>query len=189
MTKWYLDCYEFFYEIPVRFLFFGLFFFCVKLLLAQPLAADKESPFFDFDISGSSGNYNGKTYSELHIGINMKFADWIVWRNAAFKRINPGVERDLTGIDSGLRFVLNTQVQEAGIKIFAGPGYRWAEPSEKNALFGEAGAGLQIGRFGVSSGLRYLRYDRPQANTVGESTKQEDLTYFITFAGGTSLSF
>lgn len=166
-----------------------LFFFQATLLPAQHLVVAKEPPFFDFDISGSSGNYNGKTYTEIHLGINMNFAEWLVWRNAAFKRTSPGVETDLSGIDSSLRFILNTKVQEAGIKIFAGPGYRWATPSEKNALFGEAGAGIQLGRFGASSGLRYLRYDRPQSNSIGETTKQEDLTYFITIAGGVGLSF
>lgn len=173
----------------MRFLFFGLFFFSTTLLMAQPPNVVKESPFFDFDVSGSSGNYNGKTYTELHIGINMNFAEWLIWRNAAFKRISPGVEKDMTGLDSGLRFVLNTQVQEAGIKIFAGPGYRWADPSEKNAFFGEAGAGLQLGRVGASAGMRYLRYDKAQMSSGGEVTKQEDLTYFITIAGGAGLSF
>lgn len=173
----------------MRILFFTLFFFATILLQAQHSAVKKESPFFDFDISGSSGNYNGKTYTELHLGINMNFADWLVWRNAAFKRVSPGVESDLTGFDSSLRFVLNTKVQEAGIKIFAGPGYRWAQPSEKNALFGETGAGIQLGRFGASTGLRYLRYDRAQSNSIGEVTKQEDVTYFITIAGGAGLSF
>ena len=173
----------------MKFLFFTVFLFSATLLQAQYLAVKKDAPFFDFDISGSSGNYNGKTYTELHLGINMNFAEWLIWRNAAFKRMSPGVEADLTGIDSSLRFVLNTQVQEAGIKIFAGPGYRWADPSEKNAIFGEAGAGIQIGRFGASTGLRYLRYDKPQSNSIREATKQEDMTYFITIAGGAGLSF
>lgn len=173
----------------MRLIFCTLCIFVAPLLQAQYLAVKKEAPFFDFDISGSSGNYNGKTYTELHLGVNMNFAEWLIWRNAAFKRMSPGAESDLTGIDSSLRFVLNTQVQEAGIKIFAGPGYRWTDSSEKNALFGEAGAGIQIGRFGASTGLRYLRYDKSQANSIGEATKQEDITYFITVAGGAGLSF
>ena len=173
----------------MKILIFTLFSLLAISLQAQHSTVAKEKPFFDFDISGSSGNYNGKTYTELHLGVNMNFAEWLVWRNAAFKRTSPGVGQDLTGIDTSLRFVLNTQVQEAGIKIFAGPGYRWAAPSEKNALFGEAGAGIQLGRFGAAAGLRYLRYDRPQSNSIGDVTKQEDMTYFITIAGGAGLSF
>lgn len=156
---------------------------------AQHLTVTKSIPFFDVDISGSSGNYNGKTYSEVHLGLNLNFAEWLTWRNAVFRRFSSVTGQDLTGLDSSLRFILNTQVENAGLKFFAGPGYRWADRSDKNALFGEAGAGIQIGRFGAGAGLRYMKYDKVQLDSAGGETKQEDLNYFITVAGGTGLSF
>ena len=170
-----------------------LFFMCIlslsQTVFAQQLNKTKNVPVFDLDISGSSGNYNGKTYTELHLGVNLNFSDWLTWRNAAFKRMSTAVGQDLTGLDSSLRFILHNQFENGGVKFFAGPGYRWADPSDKNALFAEAGAGLQIGRFGVGAGVKYLKYDKAQLDATGVETKREDLNYFVTLAGGAGITF
>lgn len=109
--------------------------------------APRETPWFDLDISGTSGNYNGKSYSEVHLGVNLNFTDWLTWRNAAFKRFSSGGLQDVSGLDSSLRFTLNNKFDGGGIKFFGGPGYRFADPSDKNALFGELGASISLGRF------------------------------------------
>ncbi len=178
--------------MKIKFLFSALILFLSQNILAQHLNSNttppRSSPFFNIDISGSSGNYNGKTYSEIHLGLNMNFTDWLTWRNAAFKRFS-SAGQDLTGVDSSVRFILNNQFDGGGVKLFAGPGYRWADPSEKNALFGEAGAGLQLGRFGVGIGAKYLKYDKVQLDSNRNETKRDDLNYFITITGGAGLSF
>jgi hypothetical protein len=149
----------------------------------------KEKPLFDLDISGSSGNYNGSTYSELHLGLNLNYTDWLTWRNSAFKRFSSKSAQDLTGLDSSLRFTLNNKFDGGGLKFFAGPGYRWADKSEKNAVFGEAGASISLGRFSLGAGAKYLRYDKVQLDSSGLETKRDDLNYFMTIAGGAGLSF
>jgi hypothetical protein len=162
------------------------------LALAQQIkntTAPRETPLFDLDISGSSGNYNGTTYTELHLGLNLNFTDWLTWRNAAFKRFSSNSAQDLTGLDSSLRFTLNNKFDGGALKFFAGPGYRWADKSDKNAIFGEAGAGISLGRFALGAGVKYLRYDKTQLDSSGLETKRDDLNYFITIAGGAGLSF
>lgn len=152
-------------------------------------SSNSKKPFFDFDISGSSGNYNGSTYSEVNLGLNLNFTDWLTWRNAAFKRFSSGTNPESTGLDSSLRFVLDTPFDGGGFRVFAGPGYRWSSPSTKNALLGEAGASIQLGRFSLGAGAKYLRYDQAQYDSNGIEIKKDDVSYFVTIAGGAGLSF
>jgi hypothetical protein len=152
-------------------------------------ASDRKVPFFNVDISGSAGNYNGKTYSEVQLGLNLNFTDWFTWRNAAFKRFGSAGDPDVTGLDSSLRFTLAHPFDGGSVRLFGGPGYRWADPSTKNAVFGELGAGVQLGRFGISAGGRFLKYDQIQYDSSGVETKREDISYFVTIAGGAGLSF
>lgn len=160
-------------------------------LFAQSIGvgSKKESPFFDLDISGSTGSYNGQSYSEIHLGLNMNFTDWLTWRNAAFKRFGSAAGQDVTGLDSGLRLTVHAPFDNGGIKFFAGPGYRWADPSQNNAAFGEAGLNVQLGRFSVGGGAKYLRYDRPRTDSAGNALKRDDISYFITLSGGAGLTF
>jgi hypothetical protein len=174
------------------FLTFLVAFIFINIALAGPVkntSAAREMPLFDLDISGSSGNYNGSTYTELNLGLNLNYNDWLTWRNAAFKRFTSNSTQDLTGLDSSLRFTLNEKFDGGGLKFFAGPGYRWADKSDKNAVFGEVGAGFSFGRFALGGGIKYLRYDKTQLDSSGLETKRDDLNYFITIAGGAGLSF
>lgn len=171
---------------------FVISFFPLMMFAQQPsatLSPARQKPWFDFDISGTSGNYNGKSYTEVHLGLNLNFKDWLTWRNAAFKRFASAGLQDISGLDSSLRFTLNAPFDGGGLTFFAGPGYRFADPSDKNALFGEAGAGIQLGRFALGAGVKYLRYDKAQLDSTGAETKRDDLNYFVTIAGGAGLSF
>jgi hypothetical protein len=164
----------------------------LNIALAGPVkntSSVLEAPLFDLDISGSSGNYNGSTYTELNLGLNFNYNDWLTWRNAAFKRFTSKSAQDLSGLDSSLRFTLNNKFDGGGLKFFAGPGYRWADKSDKNAVFGEVGAGFSFGRLALGGGAKYLRYDKTQLDSSGLETKRDDLNYFITIAGGAGLSF
>jgi hypothetical protein len=162
--------------------------FLINTVHAQSISK-KESPFFDIDVSGSSGNYNGKSYTELHLGVNLNFTDWLTWRNSAFKKFGSSGAQDATGLDSSLRFVLNNKFEGGGLKFFGGPGYRFSAPSNQNSLFAEIGAGLNLGPLNVGAGAKYLRYDKAQFDSNGLETKRDDLNYFFTISGGKNLSF
>lgn len=157
--------------------------------LASSAAAESDKPFVEMDVSGSSGNYNGQTYTEMHLGINLNFTDWLTWRNTGFKRFGTTAAQETTGIDSSLRLGVDKKFDLGAIKLFAGPGYRWSSPSTKNALFAEAGAAIQLGGLTLGAGAKYLRYDSAQFDSAGRETKRDDMNYFITVAGGAGLSF
>lgn len=155
-----------------------------------PSGGGSTKPFFDLDISGSSGNYNGSTYSEINLGLNLNFTDWLTWRNAAFKRFSANGLADSSGLDSSFRFILDTHFDGGGVSFFAGPGYRWSNPAKQNGIFGEGGATLHLGRFSLGAGAKYLRYDQAQYDpATGAEAKRDDISYFITVAGGAGLSF
>jgi hypothetical protein len=146
--------------------------------------AEPKKKFVQFDISGSAGNYNGHSYTELNAGLNLNFTDWLTWRNAVFKRMTAGLD-DTTGLDSSIRLYKDLD----GITVYAGPGYRWASDSTKNALLGEAGANLNVGRITLGAGAKYLRYDQAQFDSSGAEIKRDDLSYFIAVSGGLGLIF
>lgn len=143
----------------------------------------------DIDLGGSAGTYNGRTYSEVNLGVNINFTDWLTWRNAGFKRFSSQGDIDITGLDSTLRLISISKFEGGSFRVFAGAGYRFANPSEKNATLGEAGLGIQVGRFGISGGAKYLKYDKVQLDSAGAETKRDDLVYFVTLSGGAGLSF
>lgn len=149
----------------------------------------RKTPLVDFDVSGSTGNYNGQTYSEVQVGLNLNFTDWLTWRNAAFKRFSGTGSQDVTGLDSSIRLNINTPFDGGGFRFFLGPGYRWADPSDKNAAFAEGGVNFQVGRFSLGAGAKYLRYDKAQFDSAGTELKRDDVSYFVTLAGGAGLSF
>lgn len=149
------------------------------------LQAENQKPFVDFDIAGSAGTYNGNAYTEIHMGLNLNFTEWLTWRNAIFKRMTSGSSSEETGLDSSLRFVYET----TGINFYAGPGYRWAQNSDKNALMAEAGLNIKLAALVLGGGVKYLKYDKAQYSSAGTQIKQEDFNYFITFSGGTGWTF
>lgn len=146
---------------------------------------ENEKKFVEIDISGSAGNYNGKSYTEIHAGINLNFTDWLTWRNSVFKRTTSGSASELTGLDSSLRFFYDIDP----IHFYAGPGYRFTSESDKNALVGEAGASINAGPISLGAGAKYLRYDKAQFDAVGTELKRDDLSYFISISGGAGWKF
>ena len=59
----------------------------VGLLLVSSLtyaekSVTRDKPLVDVDIGGSSGNYNGRAYTELNLGVNLNFTEWLTWRNS-----------------------------------------------------------------------------------------------------------
>jgi len=178
----------------VNFLSVFVLFISVNVFAAGPYtskqsdlheSSERKKNLVDFDVSGSAGNYNGQSYTEVHAGLNLNFTDWLTWRNSIFKRLTAGSSQELTGLDSSIRLE-----EEVGpIKLFAGPGYRWASDSTKNAFLGEAGASIGVGRISLGVGGKYLRYDQAQYDAGGAEIKRDDFSYFVTISGGAGLSF
>lgn len=148
-------------------------------------SSERTKELIEFDISGSAGNHDGQSYTELHAGVNLNFTDSFTWRNSLFKRIPAGGGQEVNGLDSTLR--LSHDI--GPLTVYAGPGYRWTNVSNKNALLGEAGANLNMGRLTLGAGAKYLLYDQAQFDSAGNSIKREDLSYFIVISGGFGASF
>lgn len=176
------------HQMKVLSLFVSVLFVVSGMSLSAVVQA-KEKPLLDVDIGGSTGTYNGSSFSEVNLGVNFNFTEWLTWRNAAFKRFSTNGNKDIIGLDSTLRLISNTQFTSGSFRIFAGAGYRFADPSEKNALVGEGGLGFTVGRFGLGAGAKYLRYDKTQYDSNGVETKKDDLIYFVTLSGGAGFSF
>lgn len=146
----------------------------------------KDTPFITGDLGGSSGNNNGTTYQEVHLGLNLNFTDWLTWRNSGFQRTGSKT-KTISGLDSTLRLVLRTKFgQTGGAHFFVGPGYRWTSEEINNATVGEAGLGFNVKGFGLSGGAKYLKYDKDRFDTDGNALKNEDVNYFIGISGSTS---
>lgn len=159
--------------------------FLLVCSFALNLAA-KDTPLITGDIGGSTGNNNGTTYQEAHLGVNVNFTDWLTWRNSGFQRTGSKT-KTISGLDSTLRLVLRTKFSNKGsANLFVGPGYRWTSESENNAVVGEAGLGAYISGFGLSGGAKYLKYDKDRFDTDGNTLKNEDVSYFVNISGNTS---
>lgn len=157
-----------------------ILFLLSSLTLASTSFA-KETPLITGDIGGSSGNNNGTTYQEAHLGVNLNFTDWLTWRNAGFQRTGSKT-KTISGLDSTLRLVLRAK----NAYFFLGPGYRWTSEEVNNALVGEAGLGANFGGLGISGGAKYLKYDKDRTDTDGNLLKDADVNYFIGISGSTS---
>jgi predicted porin len=160
-----------------------------QLSFAAGSASANQTPLVNVDIGGSTGTYNGSSYSELNLGVNLNFTDWLTWRNAAFKRFTSVTGQDYSGLDSTMRLISNTPFTGGAFHLFVGAGYRFTDKSDKNATVGEAGLGVNAGRFGIGASAKYLRYDKVQFDSNGVETKRDDLIYTLTLSGGTSFSF
>ncbi len=158
---------------------------------SRPSTSDptQEKSFVDVDLGASAGSSNGQSFSEINLGVNLNFTEWLTWRNSAFKRFSSARNQDFAGLDSTVRLISTTEFDTGVFRMFGGAGYRFASPSEKNAMVAEAGLGLSLGGFGIGGGAKYLRYDKAQVDSSGFTAKRDDLIYFITLAGGSSFGF
>lgn len=148
-----------------------------------------QKPLVDVDLGVAAGSYNGSSYSEINLGVNLNFTEWLTWRNSGFRRFGSNGAKDITGLDSTLRLISTNPFDGGSFRLFAGAGYRFTDATDKNALIGEGGLGLQLGGFGLGAGAKYLKYDKTQYDVNGVETKGDDLIYFFSLMGGTGFSF
>ena len=103
--------------------------FILSLFLqTQALAqyrSSRAAPAKTYDLGISTGSYNDKSYSEVHLGLNWYLENDLNWRNSVFTRFGPEINTAL-GWDTSAGFVYNTPRDEMGfgLGLFAGPGLR-----------------------------------------------------------------
>lgn len=132
-----------------------------------------------FDLGASSGSVNDVSYTEVGVGLNAYFTDWLAWRNAVFGRFVSG-GTNVYGLDTSVRGILDLSGSVAGLTFFAGPGFRFVNEGF-NTPFAEGGVVLRVGGISLGGGAKVL------LNSIVRSGTKNDTQYFIIIAGGGSL--
>jgi hypothetical protein len=135
-----------------------------------------------YDIGAALGNYGGKSYTELNLGLNWYITQNLNWRNAAFSRFG---DTSNSGLDSSMRFETSSVSQDGtyGSHFFAGPGVRISN-SSNTGLFGEAGASFRLGGLVLGGGVKSIYYGSPGKDSVGGNLPNNDTTFFLILGGG-----
>ncbi len=142
---------------------------------------------FSYDISASMGSVSTSTgsssYTEIALGLNAFFSDWLIWRNSGFTRMGQGYDGTY-GLDTSARFVLNLGDAALGLNAFIGPGYRviLGQSSGTNQAgsspFAEAGAVVRLGGLNLGGGVKSV------FNSAVRSGEKDDVQYFLILSGG-----
>lgn len=137
-----------------------------------------------YDLSAATGSYNGASYSEINLGLNWSFQEWMTWRNAVFFRQGANVD-SVQGLDSSLRFSTSVVSEDSGLGFdaFAGPGLRFAT-KDNNAIFGEAGLVFRLGGLRIGFGAKVLNYTTDRKDSLGAALSKTDTQYFLILGGG-----
>ncbi|AHI06731.1 hypothetical protein BDW_11155 [Bdellovibrio bacteriovorus W] len=137
-----------------------------------------------YDVSGTSGTQEGKTYSEAHLGLNWHVSDWFNWRNSVFSRFGTDFPT-VYGLDTEALFKLEayTQKRNLGVEFYIGPGARIAS-EQYNAGFGKAGITFQLAGIRIGGGVQALHYLEDRFDNEGNLLKQDEVQTFITLSGG-----
>jgi hypothetical protein len=143
--------------------------------------SSKDGMKLTYDLGASAGSYAGQSYSEINLGLNWYFADWVAWRNALFSRFGSG--ESTSGLDSSLRFEYKATGDTFGLQAFAGPGYRFASKS-LSAAFAEAGVVFKVGGLSLGAGAKYMHYTSPGEDSTGKTLPKDDTSYFLILGGG-----
>jgi hypothetical protein len=152
---------------------------------ARPQASYR--PTFTYDIGASTGSYNGKSYSEINLGLSWYVMDFLNWRNSLFSRFGDGLT-SVSGLDSSARFFMDLSSDERtfGLHLFAGPGLRISN-AQNTGVFGEAGAYFRIAGLTLGVGVKSLQYTNPGTNADGTDRPKGDSTVFVVLGGGGAL--
>lgn len=131
-----------------------------------------------FDLGASGGSSNGVGYTEINLGLNAYFYDWLAWRNAVFGRLMSGAT-NVYGLDSSLRGIFDMS-GPVGFTAFAGPGYRFVNQGS-GAPFAEIGLVIKLPGFALGGGVKTV------LTSLSQSGAANDTQYFLILAGGGSL--
>jgi len=128
-----------------------------------------------WDLGASTGSYRNESYTEINLGLNLFFTEWLAWRNAGFARfIDP---KNYYGLDSSARLIFSPSFMDfLGVTVFGGPGYRFV--TEGNSVaFAEGGLVLHVGGFSLGGGVKTLFHSFYDRNVP------DDTQYFIILSG------
>lgn len=136
-----------------------------------------------YDIGAALGNYGGKSYTELNLGLNWYINNNLNWRNALYSRV--GSDNNNSGLDSSIRFETRSTSEDGtyGSHFFAGPGIR-ASNTSNTGFFGEAGASFKLGGLVLGGGVKAIYYSSPGKDSVGSNLPNNDTTFFLIIGGG-----
>lgn len=133
------------------------------------------------DVGGSTGKRGDDSYTEANLGLNLLVTRGLVWRNAIFGRFQTAT-KDVYGLDSSIRGVLDFGDARAGANLFVAPGYRFTSDGVTDpAPFGEAGLTLRLGGISVGGGIKTI------FNEVVHNGIENETQYFVTVGGGLGL--
>jgi hypothetical protein len=122
---------------------------------------------FKFDLGGSSGNSNGRTFFEAHLGVDYYFLSWFYLREAPFYRL-PDNHVATYGLDSSINGQLDIPiVPEFAPNLGIGGGYRVTNIG-KDAPFLEGG--LEAGFKGTSfnASMKYIMNEQVKNGLANE---------------------
>lgn len=156
------------------------------ILLGSFAQAEVGRPIATYDVTGGFGSYDGKSYSEIHLGLNWPVYDWLNWRNALFTRFGSSINT-VYGLDSSmlLQKEFYTQSRMTGIEFSVGPGVRVANENS-NAVFGQAGVTFALAGIRLGVGAQALHYFATRIDKENTTLPNDEVHYFITLAGGGS---
>lgn len=159
----------------------------VALTLGLAASATASAQSLTWDLGASTGSYNGIGYSEVNLGVNWSFTDYLIWRNSVFSRF-PSTGDGVQGLDSSLRLhhAVYSDDGTFGLGFFGGPGYRFSSAAY-SAAFAEAGLLVKLGGLQIGGGVKAFRYSNPGTDLTGAALPPDDVTYFIILSGGGAL--
>lgn len=152
----------------------------IFILFATPWA----QAYVTYDVSGTSGTREDKTYTEAHLGLNWYVNDWFIWRNSVFSRFGDDYPT-VYGLDTETLFKVDayTQKRNLGVEFYIGPGARFASENY-NAGFGKAGITFQLAGIRLGGGVQALYYLEDRFDNEGNLLKKDEVQTFITLSGG-----
>ena len=141
-------------------------------------ASRRRGPYLSWDLGASSGSVGDVAYTEVNLGLNWFFKDWLAWRNAGFYRFVSveGVD-NIYGLDTMARLYHQLDFSElAGITFFGGPGFRFINEGD-NLPFAEGGLILKLAGLSLGGGIRtfFTRFVDKDA--------ENDTQFFIVLSG------
>jgi hypothetical protein len=170
--------------------------FCSVVLLSFHASAQgrrsrvvvQEQPQWTWDLGAAAGTYGGYSYSEIDLGLNDHFWNYLNWRNVVWDRFGSASAISALGLDSSLRYEFTDHGDGGvGFRFFAGPGVR-VSSSQYSGVFAEGGMIFRIGSFSLGAGVKALKYSSPGNDPVtGVQLPGTDLMYFIILSGGGAL--
>ncbi|MBO9668110.1 MAG: hypothetical protein J7501_15015 [Bdellovibrio sp.] len=156
----------------------------MSLLTSTLSFAQSTNSNLTYDLTGGFGTYNGNSYTEIDLGLNWYFIDWLNWRNSLFTQFGSTINT-VFGLDTALlaNAVLYNSSGSFGIEGYIGPGLRFAN-EDSSGVFGKAGLTFAIGRLRIGGGAQVTHYYETRRDRDGFRLPDDEVQYFLVLSGG-----